>query len=415
MKEHRDEAGGAINMRRRMPGRPYQFTLSPFLLFALRALICFSFFYIPIFLKESGFSGWEIGFLMGVDSLTALACTLPMGLSNDLITPRKLIFISFLVLALAFYLISISATFGMYVFVFVVMGIGCGLAQISIKAVIFKTTGRKNRAGRLSVLSFAEHGGIALGPLAGGILLLTFDFSNLFVITAVLFLAISPLVLLLPKTRTRLFTPAEYKKDLMRREVIFFSIVTFLYAYHWGAEKTVYTIFLKDSLGFDSLQIGIFIGVTVGLLALSSLFYGKLLDLKVASMKKLFFAGLLLSAGGHLLLALSRNGAQAYCFRIIHELGDSSFMIFSYVMTAALFKRSRVGGGSGVITQVAVVAATLGALTSGALLEHFGPRAPMIVASLVAVPCIYFVRGLGLEGEHAFGDEKRGSRPVGTG
>jgi MFS family permease len=397
-----------------MPGNPCQLTLSSFMLFALRALICFSLFYIPIFLKESGFSGWEIGFLMGVDSLTALACTLPMGLSNDLFTPRKLIFISFLVLAVAFYLLSVSATFPMYVFVFVLMGLGYGLAQISIKAVIFKTTGRRNRGGRLSVLSFAEHGGIAVGPLVGGILLMSIDYSSLFVITAVLFLVISPIIFLLPKTRTQLFTPAEYKRDLMRKDVIFFSIVTFLYAYHWGAEKTVYTIFLKDSLGFDSLEIGIFIGVTVGMLAISSLFYGKLLDMKVASMKKLFFAGLLLSAGGHLLLALSRNGVQAYCFRIIHELGDSSFMIFSYVMTAGLFRRSRVGGGSGVIAQVTVIAATLGALCSGALLELFGPRAPMIVASLVAFPCLYFVRGLGLEGEHAFGDEKPGSRPVRT-
>jgi predicted MFS family arabinose efflux permease len=223
-----------------------------------------------------------------------------------------------------------------------------------------------------------------------------FSYQTVFTITGVLFLIIAPLACFLPKTMTHIFSPASYKKELFRREVIFFSLITFLYSYHWGAEKTVYTLFLKESLGFTQAEIGVFIGVTVGILAIATLFYGKLLDLNIASLRKLIVAGLWLSSVGHVFLALSETGFQAYLFRIIHELGDASFMLFSYIMISNLFKKTRVGGGAGCITQVAVAGTFTGSVASGIMLEYFGARVPMIAAGIISLCALFFVSNIKL-------------------
>ena len=377
-----------------MPENAKGVPTTSFALFALKALVGLSLFYIPIHLRDMRFSGWEIGFLMGIDSLTALVATLPMGISSDLVSPRRLIGVSFVSLVGAFSLFASARRLWVFAVAFLLLGVFHGLAVVSLRALMFKTADETRRGSRLALISFAEHGGGATGSLLGGLLLAAVAYSTVFRATAVLFAAVVPIVFFLPRTATHVFEAAVYRRDFLRRDVVYFAIVTLLYAYHWGAEKTVYTLFLKESLGLGHGQMGIFVGVTIGALAVSSLLYGRLLDMQVASLRKLFVAGLILSSGGHLLMALSATAAQAFVFRTLHELGDSSFLVFSYVMTSTLFARSRIGGGSGFVAQIAVIATFLGALGSGVLLDAFGPRGPMIVASAVAIAALAFVGGL---------------------
>jgi MFS family permease len=167
----------------------------------------------------------------------------------------------------------------------------------------------------------------------------------------------------------------------------------------------VYVLFLKESLGFSQAGIGVFIGLTVIALALSCLIYGRLLDRGTASLRRLIIAGLGLSAGGHILLALSQTQAQAWIFRIIHELGDASFMVFAYVMTSNMFSRARVGGGSGFIAQVAVLGTFVGALASGAIMQGLGPRAAMIVAGVLSLADLFLVNRLDFAPGRFFPDE----------
>jgi MFS family permease len=359
-----------------------------------------------------GFSGWQIGLLIGANSLTALLTTLPMGVSNDLYISRRLILISLIVLALTYFMISFSSLFFILMITFVLLGIFTGLAQISIKSLIYKTSGEGKKGKYFSIMAFAEDSGIAIGSLIGGLLLVKFSYSAIFRITALLFILIAPVVFFLPKTGTQIFKPASYRKELIRKDVIFFSVITFLYSYHWGAEKTVYTLFLKESLNFSQGGIGIFLGITVSVLALSTLFYGKMLDMEIASLKKLIVTGLWLSSVGHIFLALSETQFQAYLFRMIHELGDASFMLFSYVMTSNLFRKSRIGGGSGFISQVAVAGTFTGSMASGIIFQHFGTRIPMIAAGAFSLLALYFVKDIKLVGsDKSFIKKQPGTLP----
>lgn len=366
------------------------------ILFVFRVLIFTTLFFFPLHLKNIGFSGWEIGLLMGVDSLTSLLTTLPLGVSNDLVASRRLTLLSFVLLAAVYIMLSGARLFPVLMILFVLLGTCNSLAQLSMKSLIYKTADEDCKGHRFSVMGFAEHSGIAVGALAGGLLLMRLSYDKLFLTTGILFLLITPLVAGLPKTMTHIFDPALYRKELFKRDVIVFALITFLYTYHWGAEKTVYTLFLRDCLGFSQSEIGVLICVTVMLLALGCLVFGRLLDRRVTTLSRLIVAGLCLSAAGTMLLALAASRQQAYVFRALHEIGDGSFMVFSYVMTSNLFSRARVGGGSGFLGQVAVLGTFAGALTSGALLQHFGPRIPMIVSGVMSFGALYCFRKLRL-------------------
>jgi DHA1 family quinolone resistance protein-like MFS transporter len=366
------------------------------ILFVFRVLIFITLFFLPLHLKNIGFSGWEIGILMAVDSLTSLLTTLPIGISNDLIASRRLVVGSFLALACTYFMLAEATGFFVLMALFILLGSCNSLAQISLKSLIYKTAETARKGGRFSIMGFAEHAGIALGALVGGLLLLKLNYSMIFRITGGLFLLIVPLVLALPKTMTHIFDPATYKKELFKREVIIFTLITFLYTYHWGAEKTVYALFLRDALCFTQTEIGVLIGVTVMVLALACLLCGRLLDMNLTSLSRLIVIGLCLSAAGNMLLALATGTVQAYVFRTVHEIGDASFMMFSYVMTSNLFSRSRVGGGSGFVSQIAVLGTFAGALTSGMLLQYAGPRLPMIVAGALSLAALYCFKKLRL-------------------
>lgn len=375
------------------PGQPSA-VLTGYVFFLMRTLIFATLFFFPIYFKELGFSGWQIGLLMGVNSLMTLMTTLPMGVSNDLFPSRLLIACSFAALGITYIGISFSARFALLLGLFMCFGTWYNLGQISIRSLIYKTAGAQGKGRRFSAMVFAEHMGISAGAIMGGALLGWLGFPALFRIAGILFLAIVPLGLLLPGTLAQLFEPARYKKDLLRREVLLFAAVTFLYTYHWGAEKTVYALFLQEALGFSRTGTGVFIGVTVLVLAASCLVLGRMLDRGTASLRRLIVAGLWLSAIGHILLAFSQTRAQAWLFRAVHELGDASFMVFSYVMTSNLFSRERVGGGAGFIAQVTVLGSFAGALASGCILEQLGPRSAMIAAGFLSLAALFLVNRL---------------------
>jgi MFS family permease len=137
-----------------------------------------------------------------------------------------------------------------------------------------------------------------------------------------------------------------------------------------------------------------------------------MLDMEIASLKKLIVTGLWLSSVGHIFLALSETQFQAYLFRMIHELGDASFMLFSYVMTSNLFRKSRIGGGSGFISQVAVAGTFTGSMASGIIFQHFGTRIPMIAAGAFSLLALYFVKDIKLVGsDKSFIKKQPGTLP----
>ena len=279
------------------PAEKGKLMLTGYLFFIVRLIIFTTLFFFPVYLKDMGFSGWQIGLLMGIDSLMTLLTTLPMGVSNDMFPSRMLVASSFGALGITYFALSFSTSFAVLLLLIMCYGTWYNLGQISMRSLFYKTAGADGKGRRFSTIAFAEHMGIAAGALLGGLLLGWLSFPAVFRVCGVLFLLIVPLGLLLPGTLAQIFEPAVYKKEIFRRDVVMFALVTFLYTYHWGAEKTVYVLFLKESLGFSQAGIGIFIGLTVIALALACLIYGRLLDRGTASLRRLIIAGLWLVCG----------------------------------------------------------------------------------------------------------------------
>lgn len=142
--------------------------LMGYLFFLVRLIIFTTLFFFPVYLKDMGFSGWQIGLLMGIDSLMTLLTTLPMGVSNDMFPSRMLVASSFAALGFTYFALSFSTSFSVLLLLIMCYGMWYNLGQISIRSLFFKTARSQGKGRRFSSMAFAEHMGIAAGALLGG-------------------------------------------------------------------------------------------------------------------------------------------------------------------------------------------------------------------------------------------------------
>jgi MFS family permease len=292
-----------------------------------------TFFYFPIYLNDNGFSGFQIGILMSIFSITGLIILFPAGILNDRFLSRSLLFISFLIGALCYFGILVSNIFIVMAIIFFFLGVNNNLSTTSFNSLIYKTI-NNSKAKALGNLTFARSLGSASGLLISSIILLKLGFNLLFVIAALLSIILALFCLNLPKTKTKFVSILQYKTNFLRKEVIFFAIIMFLNAIHWGAEHTVYSLFLKNNLNLGWLGMGIYMSIPIIILAITA----KKIGIKLSKKKdfnSILTFGLLFSGTGHILMSITPL-AISFSFRILHEIGDAMIMVVMLVGIAKL-------------------------------------------------------------------------------
>jgi predicted MFS family arabinose efflux permease len=185
---------------------------------------------------------------------------------------------------------------------------------------------------------------------------------------------------ILPKTVTTQFELLKYKSDLLRPKVLFFLLIVFLFAIHFGAENTSYGLFLEKTLGLSKQMMGVYMGAAIFIMGFWAVLFSKLL--KKTQVKSLLFTGLLFSSIGHVFMTL-RDPVYSFLFRMFHEAGDAAmFVFFAYGITS-MFNIKRIGGNTSMVTFTTIIGATIGSLAFGPLGEKFGYDIPMIATGIV--------------------------------
>jgi len=354
----------------------------------LRAFIFqMSFFYLPSYLKGIGLTGLEIGFLMGIFNITGLVLILPMGVLNDRLLSKKLLAVSFFMYGAAYFLIGSAGAFAMFIPLFFFIGLANTLAGTSFDAIVLKIV--KNREKELATNMFYRTFGSAVGLIVSGYILIKYEFSVIFILSAIVFTVLMFMSLRLPATTTEIIPITEYKKNFLRKEVIVFAAILFLNGIHWGAEQTSYTLFLQEYLGLDWIGIGLYMGISVTFLAFSCLYVGKRLS-KNSDFTNILLFGLALSGVSHILMTIPYVGISLF-WRIVHEIGDAFILVIWMYGMSVLFKRKEIGGEAALFGLVMVIAAFAGSLVFGPMGEFYGYHIPLIVsgiASLLAIPVL---------------------------
>lgn len=362
----------------------------PFLIGAFSLVLSALFFFLPLYLKGTlEFSGGQIGVLYAVLSLNAILVAFPYGVVGDRYPVRVLTRLSLVGAAVSLW--AMASVKGFWPFFLAFWGYGLSVQGFirSLEILVFKdiTTSAALRFGEYHAWRM---GGWTLGSLLGGGLIYALDFplTLKFLAVAVCLLLIPTFWLpLTPGQRVPLF---QYGRDLLRGPVLFFAAWLFLFCLHWGAETTSYALFLKDNLGLNLWQIGLYMAGEFAVLGVTTYFYGRTW---AGRFKPFTFMGLALitSGAGFILMTFPPVG-WSFAMRALHGFGDAIILMVSYTTVAEFFHVDRIGGNSGLIAMVTTMGTLSGALVFGPVGANFGYHIPLICAGVITlglVPLAY--------------------------
>ncbi len=347
--------------------------------------------FVPVFLVEQGFSGFEIGIFIGLSNLMAVITIFPAGLANDRVHSKRIIFIALLV-SIIYYAGLLTTTNAILLAgAFMLGGLGRNLFNVSVDSLAYRVIDRKR-----SSMQLGKYLGYVvlietIGYIVGGSLINQLGFNTTIIIIIVLLGCVMLVSRLLPITHTFKFKLIEYKEDIFRKEVLLFMLVVFLFTLHFGAERTSYSLFLQNSFGLNLQQSGLFIGTSIIFLAFSALFFGYKVQ-RGFKPRHVFYIGLFVSGIGHVLLSLQTNVWLGLAIRCIHEFGDGAMIFSIYYGIVSIFDVDRIGGNASVITLIQIIGASTGAFIFGPVGAKFGYNVPLFFSgiSTVLAACILF-------------------------
>lgn len=346
-------------------------------------------FFWAIYFAEIGLSGLQIGSILGAREMTGILFITVGGLLNDRIKSKTLISVSILILITVFLSLTNSTSYLTILPLFILAGLAISLWGISRDSILLKTSTGEKQQRKIGYFLCAGWLGGGIGLLIGGSVLELIEFTSLFKIIAAGFAIILAISLFLPKTKIDKPKLVEYKNDLLRKEVLFFLLIIFLFATHFGAENTSYGLFLKHNLGLSMKQMGAYMGGAVGVMALSVLFLSKFAE-KKENVKWLLHLGILASGVGFIGMCLTGNVYISFAWRVLHEIGDTAMFVFLYNGITKFFPIERLGGNTSVVSLIMYIAAALSALVFGSIGEHFGYHVPLIVSGSICVLSFFF-------------------------
>ena len=351
----------------------FTFILVAVYVFANRLLT----FYFPLHFDSLGFNGFEIGVFFSLYAVAGLVIALPSGLLNDRLDSKILIFVGILFAAGYLLGLSFATSFILIAFFMFIGGIGDRIFSLSTDSYILKKVNFR-KGFRFALYDAIKCFSAASALFIGGRLLFNFKMGVLLGITGALLVLVIPLIKFLPKTKISFQKLNLYVSDIINRRTIIFLSLLFIFTLHWGVEKTVYSLFLRDNLGLNISQMGLFMSIPVIGLGLFSIYIGNKFD-KGLSLNKVLFTAFMLSGFGLTMMALSTNVYISFLFRIIHELGDGAFVVFMFVGVSSYFPKSRIGGNYGFVMLVTVLSSMIGSLVFSPIGDVYGYQVPHII------------------------------------
>jgi len=352
------------------------------LLVGLRLLVLnLTYFFLPLYLRDLGITGWANGLLLAMFAVTAFLSAFQTGLFTDRYPIRFLAAAGFLLMAGFELAVTRTAAVPLLVVVFLIGGLGNTLLEISLSAYVLKTVDDGGPGRWFGAYYLTQGLTIGGGILAGGQLVGRGGYRIAFHVAAAAFLVAALVALRLADTgriRARL---AEYVSHLAARDALWITVSFFLLSLHWGAEMTSVAPFLRDDLALDPVRTGYYMGSALLGLAGAAYLAGRAFDAGVG-LSRLALAGLLLSGFGHVLMTVPWAPAS-WAVRFLHEAGDGISGVVLFLLLTRVFPRERIGGLASFVATATIVGRLLGTLVFAPLGDAFGYRWPLIVSGLL--------------------------------
>jgi MFS family permease len=351
-----------------------------FILTSLSTFTLFSSFYfllitLPIYIKKLGGTESEIGFIIGVFTISAVVLRPFIGQMVDRQGRKKILISGLLVFLVSMLLYNYTNSVTSLLLLRVFHGIGWGAATTAATTLIADIAPPSRRGEAMGIFGMASNVAMAIGPVLSMILLAAYDFPILFMIGAGI--ALVSLLLALPISETIASHP---KTPLFSREALFASTLMFTIALTYGSIVSFLSLFAQKQ---GITNPGIFFTVFAVTLILVRAFAGKLSDKK--GRKFVILPGMILIAFGLLVLS---TASALYLFIIAALLYGLGFgLVHPSLMALLVDSVSEKGRGSamGTFTAAFDLGIGMGSIILGFVLQYFGFQVMYSISALIVL------------------------------
>jgi len=351
-----------------------------FILTSLSTFTLFSSFYfllitLPIYIEKIGGTESEIGLIIGVFTISAVFLRPFIGKEVDR-RGRKIILVSGIVIFLiSMLLYDYARNVTSLLLLRVLHGIGWGAATTAATTLIADIAPPKRRGEAMGVFGMASNIAMAIGPALSMILLLKYDFSILFSISAGI--AFISLLLVLPISETMVVHP---KTPLFSKEALFPSVLMFTISLTYGSIVSFLSLFAQKQ---GILNPGIFFTVFAVTLILVRAMAGKLSDIK--GRKFVIIPGMVLITAGLWVLstaiALETFLVAAFLYGLGFGLVHPSLMA---LLVDSVSDKGR-GAAMGTFTAVFDLGIGPGSIILGLVLQYYGFQVMYTLSGLIVL------------------------------
>lgn len=373
------------------------YILSFFAQFVFSSVFCILIPAIPIYLLRSGSKEGEIGFLVGIFSVSSLILRPFVGKALLSIPERKFMTAGALLYTLSCLAYLIAPPFWPLLIVRVLQGIGLAFFSTASFTLLANITPAANRGRLISLFYLSMNLSFALGPYLGMLLINRFNFPVLFLVCTGLSLCAVYLTL---KLRKGEIIPLENESvkvySFLSREALPPSIIAFMLNIIWGTICAFFPLYALKHGVSNPGTFFIFLAIT---LMLGRLLGGRILD--IYERRKVIRPCLALIVVGISIMPFA-NSLTVFIFIAIILGTGWAFLYPSLTIHVIETTGLSRGPAMGTFTALADLGAGLGPMIMGFILQR--TSYPIMYACLTLIGVtnfLYFYHALGRKGKNS--------------
>ena len=360
-----------------------------FILTSLSTFTLFTSFYfllitLPFYIQKLGGSESEIGYIIGVFTISAVFLRPFIGREVDKHGRKKLLVAGMVVFLLSMMLYNYTTDVTSLLLLRILHGIGWGAATTASSTLIADIAPPARRGEAMGIFGMSSNVAMAIGPVLSMILLKEYDFPVLFSVCAAI--ALISLFLVLPISEKIVIRP---KTPLFSKEALFPSALMFTISLTYGSIVSFLPLF-QEKQGISNA--GIFFSVFAVTLILVRALAGKLSDIK--GRKFVIVPGMILITLGLWFVATANSLNTFLVAALLYGLG---FGLFHPTMMALLVDRvSPQGRGAamGTFTAAFDLGIGVGSIIMGIVLQFAGVVLKEKFGEFAGFSAIYILGGL---------------------
>ena len=340
------------------------FVFSFFAQFAFSSVFCILIPTLPIYLSRRGSSEAEIGFLIGIFSVSSLVLRPFVGRALLRIPERTFMLAGTILYAFSSLAYLFAMPFWPFFIIRILHGIGVAFFSTASFTLIANIIPEAHRGQGLSYYHLAINFAFVLAPYFGMLIINHFNFSILFLVCMALSLSSLFITTQLSKLQgVRLENPSAKKQPFLSREALPSAIMAFMVNVIWGALTAFFPLY---ALSQGVSNPGLFFGTLAVVHVVGRVLGGRLFDLY--SREKIIFPCLVAYIVSMSILTFSKTLPMFILVAVIWGIGNA-FLYPTLVAYTLDHARSSPGPAMGTFTAIADLGSGMGSVMMGIVLQ----------------------------------------------